>query len=201
MSTDYFSLFSLPQHLHIDLAALEKTFYAQSRKLHPDRFASQPPEAQQAALSASSQLNDAYRTLRDPILRTEYLLSLQGIQLEEQSRAATDLAKASGTQKKQVAPPDLLEEAFELNMALEEMKMGGDDPDARRELETARTKFTAMLSEIQQQLESLWTQWDSAVDTSSDTAKESAKLAMVALLNRRSYIRNLVRDVNAALDL
>jgi molecular chaperone HscB len=201
MSTDYFSLFSLPQHLHIDLAALEKTFYAQSRKLHPDRFASQPPEAQQAALAASSQLNDAYRTLRDPILRTEYLLSLQGTQLEEQSRAATDLAKASGTQKKQVAPPDLLEEAFELNMALEEMKMGGDDPDARRELETARTKFTAMLAEIQQQLESLWTQWDSAVDTSSDTAKESAKLAMVALLNRRSYIRNLVRDVNAALDL
>jgi molecular chaperone HscB len=201
MSTDYFTLFSLPQHLHIDLAALEKTFYAQSRRLHPDRFASQPPEAQQAALAASSQLNDAYRTLRDPILRTEYLLSLQGIQLEEQSRAATDLAKASGTQKKQVAPPDLLEEAFELNMALEEMKMGGDDPDARRELETARTKFTAMLAEIQQQLESLWTQWDSAVDTSSDTAKESAKLAMVALLNRRSYIRNLVRDVNAALDL
>jgi molecular chaperone HscB len=207
MTSDYFSLFSLPQHLHLDLAALEKTFYAQSRKLHPDRFASQPPEAQQAALAASSQLNDAYRTLRDPILRTEYLLSLQGIQLEEQSRAATDLAKSTGTQKKQVAPPDLLEEAFELNMALEEMKMGGDDPDARRELETARTKFTAMLAETQQQLESLWTQWDAAVDAaavadpSADTAKESAKLAMVALLNRRSYIRNLVRDVNAALDL
>jgi molecular chaperone HscB len=201
MSTDYFSLFSLPQHLHLDLAALEKNFYAQSRKLHPDRFASQSPEAQQAALAASSQLNDAYRTLRDPILRTEYLLSLQGIQLEEQSRAATDLAKASGTQKKQIAPPDLLEEAFELNMALEEMKMGGDDPDARNELETARTKFTAMLSETQQQLESLWTQWDAAVDTNNETAKESAKQAMVALLNRRSYIRNLVRDVNAALDI
>jgi molecular chaperone HscB len=206
MPTDYFTLFSLPQHLHLDLAALEKTFYAQSRKLHPDRFASQPPEAQQAALAASSQLNDAYRTLRDPILRTEYLLTLQGIQLEEQSRAATDLAKASGTAKKQVAPPDLLEEAFELNMALEEMKMGGDDPDARRELETARTKFSAMLAEAQQQLESLWTAWDIAVDTaatgdpSSDAAKDAAKQAMVALLNRRSYIRNLVRDVNAALE-
>src|SRR6202789_4539097 len=175
MSQDYFPLFSLPQHLHLDLAALEKTFYAQSRKLHPDRFASQPPEAQQAALAASSQLNDAYRTLRDPILRTEYLLSLQGIQLEEQSRAATDLAKSTGTQKKQVAPPDLLEEAFELNMALEEMKMGGDDPDARRELESARTKFTAMLAETQQQLESLWTQWDTAVDADDTAAKESAK--------------------------
>jgi len=196
---DYFTLFSLPQHLHLDLAALEKTFYAQSRKLHPDRFASQPPEAQQSALAASSQLNDAYRTLRDPILRTEYLLSLQGIQLEEQSRAATDAAKATGTQKKQVAPPDLLEEAFELNMALEELKMG-DDPDAREQLEAARTKFTALLTETQQQLETLWTQWDAAVDAADPTAKDAAVQAMVALLNRRTYIRNLVRDVNAALD-
>jgi molecular chaperone HscB len=205
MSTDYFTLFSLPQHLHLDLAAIEKTFYAQSRKLHPDRFASQPLAAQQSALAASSQLNDAYRTLRDPILRTEYLLSLQGIQLEEQSRAATDLAKASGTQKKQVAPPDLLEEAFELNMALEEMRMD-PDPNTRADLEAARTKFTAMLAETQQTLESLWTQWDAAVDaeaTGDATAaatKDSAKLAMVALLNRRSYIRNLVRDVNVALE-
>ena len=198
---DYFALFSLPQHLHLDLAALEKTFYAQSRKLHPDRFAAKPAAEQQAALAASSQLNDAYRTLRDPILRTEYLLGLQGIQLEEQSRAATDLAKSTGTAKKQVAPPDLLEEAFELNMALEEMKMGGDDPDARRDLEAARTKFTAMLAETQQTLEALWTAWDLAVDANNEPAKDSAKQAMVALLNCRSYIRNLVRDVNAALDV
>jgi molecular chaperone HscB len=201
MSTDYFTLFSLPQHLHIDLPALEKTFYAQSRKLHPDRFAAQPPEAQQAALAASSQLNDAYRTLRDPILRTEYLLSLHGIQLEEQSRAATDAAKATGTAKKQVAPPDLLEEAFELNMALEEIKMGGEDPDARRELEKARTKFSTMLTEIQEQLEALWTAWDLAVDTHNDASKQSIIESLVALLNRRTYIRNLVRDVNAALDI
>jgi molecular chaperone HscB len=205
IATDYFTLFSLPQHLHLDLAALEKTFYAQSRKLHPDRFASQPPEAQQAALSASSQLNDAYRTLRSPIARTEYLLSLQGIQLEEQSRAATDLAKASGTQKKQVAPPDLLEEAFELNMALEEMReamesQADPDPNTRRDLEAARDKFTAMLAETQQQLESLWTAWDTALDANDTPAKDAAKLAMIALLNRRSYIRNLVRDVTATLE-
>ena len=199
-SPDYFTLFSLPQHLHIDLAALEKNFYAQSRKLHPDRFAAKPAAEQAAALSASSQLNDAYRTLRDPIARTEYLLSLQGIQLEEQSRAATDLAKSTGTAKKQVAPPDLLEEAFELNMALEEMKMGGDDPDARRELESARAKFSAMLLEIQQTLEALWTAWDLAVDANNEAAKDASKQAMVALLNRRSYVRNLVRDVNTALE-
>src|ERR1700744_5743137 len=197
---DYFSLFSLPQHLHIDLAALEKSFYAQSRKLHPDRFASRPQAEQDAALAASSQLNDAYRILRDPIARTEYLLALEGIQLEEQSRAATDAARAAGTEKKQVAPPDLLEEAFELNMQLEEMRMGDDDPQTRADLEAARTRFTAMLHDSQTQLESLWSQWDAAEDASDSAARDKAKQAMVPLLNRRSYVRNLVRDVNAALE-
>jgi len=196
---DFFTLFSLPRKLHLDLIALEKAFYAQSRKLHPDRFASKPQAEQESALAASSALNDAYRTLRSPIARTEYLLSLEGIQLEEQSRAATDLAKSTGTEKKQVAPPDLLEEAFELNMALEEMRMD-PDPNTRRDLEAAREKFTAMLDESQQQLESLWTQWDAALDASDEPARESAKQSMVALLNRRSYIRNLVRDVNSALE-
>jgi molecular chaperone HscB len=203
-SNSYFTQFELPQHLHIDLPTLEKAFYAQSRKLHPDRFAAKPQAEQDAALAASSRLNDAYRTLRDPIARTEYLLSLEGIQLEEQSRAATDAAKAAGTEKKQVAPPDLLEEAFELNMQLEEMrmakKMGEDDPQTRRDLEQAQQHFTAMLSESQQQLEALWSKWDAAVDADDATAKDSAKQALVALLNRRSYIRNLVRDVNETLE-
>lgn len=197
---NYFTQFELPMHLHIDTAALEKSFYAQSRRLHPDRFAAKPAAEQEAALAASSRLNDAYRTLRDPIARTEYLLGLEGVQLEEQSRAATDAAKAAGTEKKQVAPPDLLEEAFELNMALEELKMGGDDPDVRAQLEGERTKFTKMLDEAGRELEGIWTAWDGAVDASDEAGKSAAKDAMVALLNRRSYIRNLVRDVNAALD-
>jgi len=201
---NYFIQFGLPRHLRIDTAALEKAFYAQSRKLHPDRFASRPLAEQEAALAASSQLNDAYRTLRDPIARTEYLLALEGIQLEEQSRAATDAARATGTEKKQVAPPDLLEEAFELNMQLEEMRMakqmGDDDPQTRADLEAARTKFTAMLTDAQQQLESFWSKWDVAEDSNDSAARDTAKQSMVALLNRRSYIRNLVRDVNAALE-
>ena len=196
---DFFTTFSLPRKLQLNLSALEKSFYAQSRKLHPDRFAAKPQAEQDAALAASSALNDAYRTLRDPIARTEYLLSLEGIQLEEQSRAATDLAKSTGTEKKQVAPPDLLEEAFELNMALEEMRMDSD-PNTRKDLEAARDKFTAMLAESQTQLETLWSQWDAAIDNDDEAAKDIAKQAMVALLNRRSYIRNLVRDVNTALE-
>ena len=199
----YFSLFSLPRHLHIDTGALEKAFYAQSRRLHPDRFAARPAAEQAEALARSSALNDAYRTLRDPITRTEYLLSLEGVQMEEQSRQATDAARLGGVEKKQVAPPDLLEEAFELNMQLEEMrfaKQAGEKDDAvERDLEAARTRFTGMLADLQRDLEGLWTQWDTAEEAGDDDGRKNAKDAMVALLNRRAYVRNLVRDVNVAL--
>ena len=197
----YFTQFGLPRHLHIDTAALEKAFYAQSRKLHPDRFAARPQAEQDAALAASSRLNDAYRTLKDPILRTQYLLSLEGVELEEQSKSATEAARTSGTEKKQLIPPELLEEVFELNMQLMEMKsarqMGEDDPQLRADLEAAKAGFDAKMAETQSELESLWTRWDIAPD---DAARTAAKDAMVALLNKRSYLRNLVRDVNAALE-
>jgi molecular chaperone HscB len=201
---DYFSIFSLPHYLIIDLPALERSFYALSRKLHPDRFASRPAADQEAALAESSQLNDAYRTLRDPIARTEYLLSLEGVELEEQSSAATAAARATGTAKKQVVPEDLLEEAFELNMQLEEMRMakkvGDDDPQLRKDLLGAKSTFDAKLAATDADLATLHTQWDTAVDGNDPTAKATARDAMVALLNRRSYLRNLVRDVNTALE-
>jgi molecular chaperone HscB len=202
---DYFEIFSLPPHLTIDTPALEKSFYALSRRLHPDRFASRPPAEQAAALAESSRLNDAYRTLKDPIARTEYLLELEGVQLEEQSSAATAAARASGTTKKQVVPEDLLEEAFELNMQLEEMrmakKMGEDDPQLRKDLLAAKSDFDAKLAATDADLASLHTQWDTAVDANDSAAKATTRDAMVALLNRRSYLRNLVRDVNNALEL
>jgi len=84
-------------------------------------------------------------------------------------------------------------------MALEEMRMD-PDPNVRKDLEAAREKFTAMLDETQTRLESLWTAWDTAVDANDVSAKTAAVESMVALLNRRSYIRNLVRDVNTALE-
>jgi molecular chaperone HscB len=205
----YFEIFSLPPHLTIDTAALEKSFYALSRRLHPDRFVSESPEAQTAALAASSRLNDAYRTLKDPIARTAYLLSLEGVELEEQSSAATATARATGTAKKQVVPEDLLEEAFELNMQLEEMraarKFGEDAPQLRKDLAAAKIQFDAKLAATDADLATLHTQWDAATDATdpaaSDRAAQTAAIdAMVDLLNRRSYLRNLVRDVNDALE-
>jgi molecular chaperone HscB len=202
---DYFSFFSLPRKLTLDVAALEEQFYVLSRKLHPDRFASKAVAEREVALAQSSLLNDAYRTLKDPILRTQYLLTLEGVELEEQSKAATDAARASGGQKKQVVPPELLEEVFELNMQLQEMraanKMGEDEPELRRDLMTAKDAFDAKMVETQSELEELWSVWDSGVDANDDAMKSKAKDGMVVLLNRRSYLRNLVRDVNEALGL
>ena len=203
-SADYFTFFTLPRKLHLDPAALEENFYTLSRRLHPDRFASKPLAEQEAALAQSSLLNDAYRTLKDPILRTQYLLTLEGVELEEQSKAATEAARATGTQKKQIVPPELLEEVFELNMQLQEMRaakqMGEDEPELRRDLMTAKDTFDAKMVETQAELETLWTSWDKATEANNEPAKATAKEAMVTLLNKRSYLRNLVRDVNEALE-
>jgi molecular chaperone HscB len=201
-SKDYFEVFRLERRLQIDVAGLEKAFYAQSRRLHPDRFAARPAAEQDAALAESSRLNDAYRTLKDPILRTQYLLGLEGVELEEQSKAATEAARASGVAKKQLIPPELLEEVFELNMQLMEMKaakeMGDEaDPGLRTELEAASASFAEKMASTQQELEGLWARWDGAPDEAS---RGSVKDALIALLNKRSYLRNLVRDVGAALD-
>src|SRR5438477_13003542 len=106
--TDYFSVFHLPRKLNLDASALERDFYRLSRELHPDRFARASKAEQEAALERSSQLNDAYRTLKDPITRTQYLLELEGVKLEEQSAAATTAARTSGEEKKQIVPPKLL---------------------------------------------------------------------------------------------
>ena len=202
---NYFECFDLPRKLTLDVVALEKQFYTMSRRLHPDRFASRPLTEQEAALAQSSLLNDAYRTLKDPVLRTQYLLKLEGVELEEQSKAATEVARATGKQKKQIVPPELLEEVFELNMQLVEMRlakeMGEDEPELRRNLMTAKDAFDAKMVETQAELEELWAVWDNGVDAGDEAAKTRAKDAMVELLNRRSYLRNLVRDVNEALGL
>lgn len=204
LPVDYFSFFGLPRKLNVDVARLGKEFYELSRKLHPDLNARADKREQEWSLEQSSLLNDAYRTLKDPIKRTQYLLRLEGVELEEQSKAATEKARASGEVKKQIVPPDLLEEVFELNMQLEELrmnqKMGENDPALVKDLETHRSQLEVKYEALAEELRVYWNQWDQAVDGHSDQERRVALDRMVDLLNRRSYIRNLVRDVNEALE-
>jgi len=203
LPVNYFSFFGLPRKLNLDVARLERDFYELSRKLHPDLNARADKREQEWSLEQSSLLNDAYRTLKDPIKRTQYLLRLEGVELEEQSKTATEKARASGEVKKQIVPPDLLEAVFELNMQLEELranrKMGEDDPALAKDLEAHKTQFETKYEELAEELKRHWTHWDEAVDHDSGEERRGALDSMVDLLNRRSYIRNLVRDVNEAL--
>jgi len=188
--TDFFSFFGLPRKLNLDEAVLEREFYALSRKLHPDVYSRASAREQEWSLEKTSQLNDAYRTLRDPISRTEYLLMIEGIKLEEQSKLATEAARATGTAKKQSVPPELLEEAFELNMLLEEAR-AGMDADIREQLKEHGTGLTARLDLLHDELHTAWSEWDAGDATATSR--------MLGVLQRRSYLRNLLRDINDVL--
>jgi molecular chaperone HscB len=205
---DYFSFFGLPLKLDLDVAALEKDFYELSRRLHPDLNARAGTQEQQWSLEQSSLLNDAYRTLRDPIKRTQYLLKLEGVELEEQSKSATERARATGEMKKQIVPPDLLEEVFELNLQLEELNMnkktGDDDSSLNADIAKHKVALETKYESLLQELQSYWKDWDLLIErnpaASSDAGRRLIAGKMVDVLNRRNYIRNLVRDVNAALE-
>jgi molecular chaperone HscB len=201
---DYFTFFGFPRKLNLDTAELEKEFYALSRRLHPDLFAQANPEERAFSLEQSSMLNDAYRTLKDPIKRTEYLLRLEGVELEEQSKQATEKARATGELKKQVVPPDLLEEVFELNMHLEELrtqkKMGEDDPALLEEIGKAKLSLEEKFDALFNELKTEWNKWDKSVDDGTGGDRRKILDKMLDVLNRRNYVRNLVRDVNEALE-
>lgn len=207
---DYFTFFGLPYRLNIDTKQLERDFYDLSRHLHPDINAGGTGREQEWSLEKSSQLNDAHRTLRDPISRTEYLLRLQGVQLEEQSQAATEEARRTGGVKKQTVPPDLLEEVFELNMQLEELrmnkKMGEDDRNLEHEVQNTKQHLQTKHDNLIEELRSAWNDWDALIDRSErgenvlESDRAQVRNRMVDVLNRRSYIRNLLREADAVLE-
>jgi molecular chaperone HscB len=161
---NYYDFFEIPHSLTIDLKDLERRFYALSRTWHPDRFARASAEDRQQAVDASAILNDGYRVLRDPIQRANYLLKEHGFDIGEQ-------------QSKDV-PPELLEEVFELNMALEE-----SDESA---IAQARRHFEQMLAGLDGEL--------AAKSAGYDASPARERLAEVrGLLNRRKYIQNLLQ--------
>jgi molecular chaperone HscB len=186
----YFAFFGLPQKLTIEPASLEGQFHMLSWKLHPDNFVRASEFERNLSLERSSQLNDAYRTLREPIARVEYLLEHLGVRKE-------------GTTKQQ-APPELLEEVFELNESLDELRSvraaGGDVAALQGRLEAAQRNFQEDLDDVDAGLAALGREWDAAADFGGDESKKQALLArMNEVLNRRAYIRNLVGGVQKEL--
>jgi len=193
---NYFSVFSLAPHLNIDLAVLEQEFHRLSRRLHPDRFARATESEKEWSLADTALLNDAYRTLKEPIRRTEYLLKLHGAEIGEEFAGKNRRPHEMGASR---APADLLEEVFDLNMQLEEMRMakesGEEDPALKQSLTAARNKFEGLLNAVDDSLHAEWNAWDSG----DESARHAAQNKMVTLLDRRRYLSNLVREVNETL--
>lgn len=187
-NADYFSFLGLPRKLMISGDDLEQRFRGLSRQYHPDYFYNAPPAERRMSLERSSYLNDAYRTLKNPIARLEYLLQLEGF-----------AAKSPEEASKQV-PPDLLEEVFSLNEELDEirdMRAGGAPPaQIAARLEQARGPIDAKRAAHESQLEQLFARWDALLDRDAPPAERMPVLeALRARVLERHYISNLLAGI------
>ena len=186
MSEDYFSFFGLPRRFNIDLAQLERQFYDLSRKFHPDFFFNASESERQFSMDRSSKLNDAYRTLKDPIRRARYLLELEGVKIGEGK-----------------APPDLLAEVFELNEEMEELR-AAKRAQAREQVEQLKHRvldMETMLKErdtgLRRQLQDSFNKWDQLAEASAE--KRAVLERVNELLMHMSYLNNLIDDIEEEL--
>jgi molecular chaperone HscB len=167
---DYFDVFGLPRVLGIDLAALEKTFHELSRQYHPDYFSTASAAEKTRAVRMTALLNDAYRTLRHPVRRVEYLLSLYGLK--------PDASKV---------PQSLLMEVFEINEQMEEVKAGRASVE---EIDSLRALIKEKRERFDAELQQAVLEWDR-----SQSKEQLARLAEI--LSESSYIRNLERELES----
>jgi molecular chaperone HscB len=183
--SDYFETFGLERRLDIDVSALRRRFYELSRQWHPDFHQGAPPAEQARALEASARVNAAYRALRDPIARVEYLIRL------EEGRETKE-----GATVKPKAPPALLAEMFEIQEGLEEARAGALDETTRASLAAQRDGLRARVAEIESRLAGpLSRAWDAAATGERPVALDALKEALAA----RAYLRTVIDDLGAAL--
>lgn len=182
---DHFEIFGLPRKLRLDAAELQQHYYQLSRRTHPDIHQGAPPEDQAQILETSARLNAAYRALRHPIARVEYLVRL------EEGRET-----AEGAAVKPKAPPELLAEMFELQEALAEAKAGGLDAGGRERLAAEREQLLARHRDVESKLAGQLSEaWDAAAPAERPRLIEAFKEALAA----RAYLRTVIDDLGAAL--
>lgn len=189
---DFFSYLGLPRKLAVDLVTLEQNFRALSRQFHPDYFYKAEPAERRASLERSSYLNDAYRTLKNPIARIEYLLQIEGM-----------VTGGHGEETKHV-PPSLLEDVFELNEQLDDVKQmrasGADSDEWKARLEQARRPIEARRASHERDLGALVQEWDALVDRSAPAGDRRTVLqALRERMLERNYITNLLAGIEREL--
>jgi molecular chaperone HscB len=89
---NFFALFNLPVSFQLDLAQLEQTYRTLQTQVHPDKFAHLPETERRLSMQWSTHVNEAYQTLRKPLARARYLLTLQGVETQEETNTAMPVA-------------------------------------------------------------------------------------------------------------
>ena len=190
---DYFTCLGFPRRLTIDQRQLETKFYELSRAFHPDFFQNKSAEEQTISLGNSAMLNTAYRTLRDPIQRAEYLLDLE-------AGAVKDIRTSP--------PADLFEEILELQDTLDEYRAADRDSGAAAtlwaKLQSERTTLERRQQDMETSLQQLFTQWDALQDRGEATDQARAERDRILkhmrdILSNRTYVKNIVNDLVATI--
>jgi molecular chaperone HscB len=180
---DYFQCIGLGRLLRLDPMVLERRFYELSRRFHPDFHYGKDETERNISLENSALLNKAYRTLKDPFTRVEYL-----IHLEEGSKG--DIAAK--------VPQEFLEEVFELQESLEEFRSVAT-PDTRQKLEAklhdAMKTLRGRLEELEGRLFDLFPQWDQSDPSTRSQDQKSLIQQMKENLSYRTYFKNMIQDI------
>lgn len=191
---DFFAFLGLPRKLNLDASELEQKFRALSRQFHPDYFYNAPAAERRASLEKSSYLNDAYRTLKQPVSRIAYLLELEGF-----APPPGDPSRAS----KEV-PPALLEEVFALNEELDEVRQlrstGASTEAWKARLERARKPIEEKRAEHEEQLQALSSEWDMLVGADGAVKDQDRRRATLGALRERMLERNYINNLLATIE-
>jgi molecular chaperone HscB len=182
--SDYFAVFELPRKLQLDEEGLRRRFYELSRRHHPDFHQLAGQDAQAASLADSALINRAYRALRDPLARVEYLVALEA-------------GQESSAPSKPAVPRNLLMEMMEIQEALEEAKDAGLDDGGRERLRGERERLLERRKATEAAIVARGAEWDTAVDQGADRAPLLAWFKDA--LATRAYLRTVIDDLSQAL--
>lgn len=167
-STDYFALLGLRESFAVDPSELEHRYLERSKVVHPDRFVSAPARERVAALHQSMQLNDAYRTLKKPLPRAEYLLTRHGVSIGDN----------------EILDPEFLMEVLELREELAEAKHARDHATLRRLEDIMLDRQEAALATVAARFAAL----EAASPQGADDILAEIKRAVILLRYIRRYL-------------
>ena len=140
MGRNHFELFSLPVSFVVDAASLSARYQDLQRSVHPDNFTSATDREKRLSMQQASLINEAYQTLKDPLKRAHYLLSMHGIDVNDESNTVMDTT--------------FLMQQMELREALDDM-MSATDPISELEkfLEDVGKRINKIISQLQTNFE------------------------------------------------